>query len=149
MRLTLRGIEGRPRASKELVSKAEELLDLDSENVHGVELLEPLPEETFRTHGPFAKDACLEGWLSDLVDFPRDMAVLGFSTRASAAYDTTKMYVYNDISKNDSTHIVKGSQGFMTVDQGIVSGSSNMDTMEACTFERPSTGIVRRRQNFD
>lgn len=57
----------------------QELLDLDSENVHGwllllrdtaelvllqpprqnlgirVELLEPLPEETFRTHGPFAK----------------------------------------------------------------------------------------------
>ena len=42
--------------------------------------------------GALVQDASLTGWLHDLVDFLLDMAVLGFSTRAPEAYDTTKMY---------------------------------------------------------
>ena len=42
--------------------------------------------------GTLVQDASLEGWLNLLVDFLRDMAVLGWSTRASSAYDSTRMY---------------------------------------------------------
>eukprot|EP00439_Symbiodinium_sp_Y106_P016323 s6794_g2.t1 len=42
--------------------------------------------------GALVQDASLEGWLSLLVDYLRDMAVLGWSTRASSAYDSSRMY---------------------------------------------------------
>ena len=42
--------------------------------------------------GALVQDASLEGWLSILVDFLRDMAVIGWSTRASSAYDSSRMY---------------------------------------------------------
>ena len=42
--------------------------------------------------GALVQDASLEGWLNLLVDLLRDMAVLGWSTRASSAYDSSRMY---------------------------------------------------------
>ena len=42
--------------------------------------------------GALVQDASLEGWLNLLVDLLRDMAVLGWSMRASSAYDSSRMY---------------------------------------------------------
>ena len=45
-----------------------------------------------KTTGALVQDASLDGWLNLLVDFPRDMAVIGWSTRTSSAYDSSRMY---------------------------------------------------------
>jgi len=42
--------------------------------------------------GPLVQDASLEGWLSVLVDFLRDITILGFSHKASQVYEGTKMF---------------------------------------------------------
>ncbi|OLP92237.1 hypothetical protein AK812_SmicGene25988 [Symbiodinium microadriaticum] len=42
--------------------------------------------------GPLVQDASLAGWLGDLVNYLRDLAVLGFSARAVDAYESTRIY---------------------------------------------------------
>ena len=42
--------------------------------------------------GPLVADASLEGWLTVLVDFLRDITILGFSHKASQVYEGTKMF---------------------------------------------------------